>query len=206
MSDAPKTGAMQSLMQETRKFPPPENIQKRAYISSMQQYQDMYDRSIKDPSGFWLEQANAMLTWIKKPTRGLEYNWDTKGRVIEHTWFADGSLNVSFNCLDRHLNTPNAKKTAIIFQGDEDRDALKLTYEELHTEVCKFANVLKAKGIKKGDRVAIYMPMVPELAVAMLALSSAVSALKRWSDALPIPNAKCSSRPTSPGAAARKSN
>jgi acetyl-CoA synthetase len=169
MSEEVKKGAMQSLMQESRQFPPPKNIQQTAYIGSMDHYQKMYDRSIKDPDGFWLEQANSLLAWIKKPTKGLKYVWDTKDRKIEHTWFEDGTLNVSYNCLDRHLNTPRAKKTAILFQGDEDHDVQKLTYEQLHQEVCKFANVLKSKGVKKGDRVAIYMPMVPELAIAMLA-------------------------------------
>jgi acetyl-CoA synthetase len=100
---------------------------------------------------------------------GLKYTWDTKNRKIEHTWFADGELNVSYNCLDRHLGTPTAKKTALIWQGEIEEDVKKLTYEKLHREVCKFANVLKSRGIKKGDRVAIYMPMVPELAIVMLA-------------------------------------
>jgi acetyl-CoA synthetase len=99
----------------------------------------------------------------------MEYTWNTKNRVIRHTCFADGVLNVSYNCLDRHMGTPTAKKVAFIFQGDDDARAQKITYEELFKLVCKFANVLKSKGIKKGDRVAIYMPMVPELAIAMLA-------------------------------------
>jgi acetyl-CoA synthetase len=157
-----------SLMNEDRTFPPPPSVAGNAHISSMAQYQEMWDKSINDPDGFWLEQAKR-LTWFKEPTKSLEYNWDTKARKIEHTWFADGKLNVSYNCLDRHLGTPTAKKTAIIWQGDSDRDAQIYTYEELHKEVCKFANVMKAKGIKKGDRVAIYMGMVPELAIVMLA-------------------------------------
>jgi acetyl-CoA synthetase len=128
----------------------------------------MWERSVKDPDGFWLEQAQSLL-WFKKPTKSLEYTWDTKSRKIEHTWFADGQLNVSYNCLDRHLNTPTAKKTALIWQGEVDSNVRKYTYEQLHKEVCKFANVLKSKGIKRGDRVAIYMPMVPELPIAMLA-------------------------------------
>ena len=111
------------------------------------------------------------LHWFKEPKKGLEYTWDTKNRKIEHTWFADGQLNVSYNCLDRHLKTATAKKTAIIWQGEEDKAVRKYTYEQLHKEVCKFANVLKSKGVKKGDRVAIYLPMVPELPIAMLACS-----------------------------------
>jgi acetyl-CoA synthetase len=168
MSEQPKEGSMKSLMQETRTFPPPANIQQNAWIDSMEKYEEMYKKSIDDPDGFWLEQAKT-LDWFTFPKKGLEYTWDTKGRKIEHTWFADGELNVSYNCLDRHLGTPIAKKDAIVWQGDADEDVIKLTYEEMHKEVCKFANVLKSKGIKKGDRVAIYMPMVVELAVAMLA-------------------------------------
>jgi len=160
--------AIDSLMTETRKFPPPKSLQSKAHVGSLAQYQKMWDRSISDPNSFWLEQAK-MLTWFKQPTRSLDYTWDTKARRIEHTWFADGQLNVSVNCLDRHLGTPTAKKTALIWQGDDDKNIKKFTYEQLHKEVCMFANVLKARGIKKGDRVAIYMPMVPELPVAMLA-------------------------------------
>jgi len=160
--------AINSLMTENRTFPPPEAVRKNAYVSSTEQYTQMWERSIKEPDGFWLEQAQS-LSWFKKPTRSLEYTWDTKSRTIEHTWFADGQLNVSYNCLDRHLNTPTAKKTALIWQGEVDANVRKYTYEQLHKEVCKFANVLKSKGIKRGDRVAIYMPMVPELPIAMLA-------------------------------------
>ena len=159
---------MDSLMKEDRKFPPPAEIQANSYVSSEEQFQEMWEKSIKDPDGFWLEQAKS-LSWFKEPTKSLEYTWDTKARKIEHTWFADGQLNVSYNCLDRHLGTPTAKKTAIIWQGEEEDNVKKYTYEELHKEVCKFANVLKSKNIKKGDRVAIYMPMVPELAIVMLA-------------------------------------
>jgi acetyl-CoA synthetase len=165
---ANEQNTISSLMTETRKFPPPQNITKTAYIKSEKQWKEMWERSLKDPKGFWLEQAKS-LSWFKEPTRGLEYTWDTKNRKIEHTCFADGELNVAYNCLDRHLGTPVAKKTAIIWQGDAEDAVRKITYEELHEEVCKFANVLKSKGVKKGDRVAIYMPMIPELPVAMLA-------------------------------------
>ncbi len=160
--------AISSFMSKGRKFPPPEGIQKNAYITSDKQYKELWEKSINNPDEFWLEQAKT-LHWFKEPTIGLRYNWDTKNRIIEHTWFEDGELNVSYNCLDRHLGTPIAKKTAILWQGEEDDDVKKYTYEELHKEVCKFANVLKSKGIQKGDRIAIYMPMIPELAIAMLA-------------------------------------
>jgi acetyl-CoA synthetase len=155
-------------MGESRTFPPPANIQANAYVNSTKQYQQMWEESVNDPDRFWLEQAKT-LTWYNKPTKSLEYTWDTKARKIQHTWFADGKLNITVNCLDRHLGTPIAKKTAIIWQGEDDNAVRKYTYEQLHKEVCKCANVLKSKGIKKGDRVAIYMGMVPELAIAMLA-------------------------------------
>ena len=128
----------------------------------------MYERSVKDSDAFWLEQCNT-LEWFKKPTVARKHTWDSQARRIEHTWFEDGVLNVSVNCLDRHLQTATRNKTAIIWQGEGEDEVQKLTYEQLHRETCKFANVLKSLGIKKGDRVSIYMPMVPEAAVAMLA-------------------------------------
>ena len=157
-----------SLMTEKRTFAPPAKVRANAYVNSMEQYQKMWEKSINDPDGFWLEQAKS-ISWFKKPTKGLQYTWDTKNRKVEHTWFADGELNVAYNCLDRHLGTPIAKKTALLWQGEAEDAVRKLTYKELHREVCKFANVLKSKGIGKGDRVAIYMPMVVELPVVMLA-------------------------------------
>jgi acetyl-CoA synthetase len=166
MADEQKS--MASLMTENRKFSPPKSMQSRAHISSIRQYQEMWEQSVNDPEKFWLKQAET-LSWFTKPTRALEYTWDTKARKIEHTWFRGGELNVSYNCLDRHLNTPTAKKVAILWQGEDENNVKKITYEQLYKEVCKFANVLKSKGLKKGDRVAIYMPMVPELAIVMLA-------------------------------------
>ncbi|MBD3320107.1 MAG: acetate--CoA ligase [Chitinivibrionales bacterium] len=167
MSEQPKQGSMTSLMSEKRKFPPPEAVQKKAYISSMEQYQEMYDRSINDPDGFWMEQAET-LDWFKKPTKVREFTWDTKGRNVNHTWFADGELNVSTNCLDRHLQD-RGDKAALIWQGDEPDEDRTITYKQLHEDVCRFANVLKDMGVKKGDRVCIYLGMIPELPVVMLA-------------------------------------
>ncbi len=166
MSEQPKS--LTSLLSEKRTFPPSEEVKKRAHLKSEEEYYKMWRRSLDDPDGFWLEMAKT-LTWFKEPTKSLEYTWNTDQRIIRHTWFADGELNVSYNCLDRHLNTPIAKKTAIIWQGEPEEDVKLITYEELHKEVCKFANVLKSLGIKKGDRVSIYMPMIPELPIAMLA-------------------------------------
>ncbi|MHC4528691.1 MAG: AMP-binding protein, partial [Planctomycetota bacterium] len=159
--------AIDSLMTEERTFPPPAAVQSNAYINSVEQHEQMWEQSLDDPDAFWLEQAKS-LHWFKDPTKSLEYTWDTAARKIEHTWFADGELNVSYNCLDRHLGTPVAKRTALLWQGEAENGVKKLTYEELHAQVCKFANVLKSKRIKKGDRVAVYLPMVPELPIVML--------------------------------------
>jgi len=156
-----------SLMTENRTFPPPASVKDNAHIDDAEQYQQLWEKSINDPDAFWLEQAKT-LSWFKEPTKSLRHSWDTKSRKIEHTWFADGELNVTYNCLDRHLGTPTENKTALLWQGEDDNNVKKYTYKELHKDVCKFANVLKSKGIEKGDRVAIYMPMVPELPVAML--------------------------------------
>jgi len=156
-----------SLMIENRTFPPPPTMSAEAHVKSMQQYQEMYDRSVNDPEGFWLEQAE-IVHWFKKPTKAREYVWDTDGRKIEHKWFADGELNVAYNCLDRHLGTERENKTALIWQGDEPDEDKSFTYKQLHVEVCKFANVLKSLDIKKGDRVCIYLGMIPELPIVMM--------------------------------------
>ena len=165
-ADAKNPISTDSLMTEHRRFPPSEAVVARAHITA-ETYKQMYERSIKEPEAFWLEQAKT-LQWIKPPTVARRYTWDTKGRQIKHTWFEDGQLNVTVNCLDRHLTTPLRTKPALIWQGEPEEEVRTLTYEELHREVCKFANVLKSVGVKKGDRVCIYMPMVPELPVVML--------------------------------------
>ena len=129
-------------------------------------YLEMYERSINDSDGFWAEQAKAFVTWFKPWTRVSDWSYDAKNLHIK--WFEGGKLNVSWNCLDRHLEK-RGNQTAILWEGDDPREDRKLTYRELYEEVCKFANVLKSRGVKKGDRVCIYMPMIPEAAVAMLA-------------------------------------
>jgi acetyl-CoA synthetase len=129
------------------------------------QYQAMYARSMDDPDAFWKDMAGR-LDWVRAPTKISDVSWDAKDLHIK--WYEDGQLNVSANCLDRHLAT-RGDKTAIIFEGDDPDETRSLTYKELHGEVCKFANTLKNLGVGKGDRVAIYMPMIPEAAVAMLA-------------------------------------
>jgi acetyl-CoA synthetase len=167
MTQQTQTVSTSSLMQEGRTFPPGKEVVQRAYINAAQ-YNKMYEHSIKDPDGFWLEQADT-LEWIKKPTKGRKYIWDTAAKKVEHSWFEDGQLNVTVNCLDRHLKTKTRDKTALIWQGEPENDVRKFTYAQLHEQVCKFANVLKSFGIKKGDRVSIYLPMIPELPIAMLA-------------------------------------
>ncbi|MGA8164847.1 MAG: acetate--CoA ligase [Waddliaceae bacterium] len=155
------------LMKENRKFPPPKEIADKACIRTLSQYEQLYRQSIEDPETFWLGQAKA-LQWYREPTVACQYTWNTQAKHIAHTWFEDGQINVSDNCLDRHLKSIKGKP-AIIWQGDADHDQAMLTYEELHYNVCRFANVLKSRGIQKGDRICIYMPMIPELAIAMLA-------------------------------------
>ena len=167
MAEKQKTG-IDSHMAETRKFPPPPEFAEKAHIGSMEQYKQMYEESINDPDKFWLREAE-ILDWFKKPTKAREYTWDTVNQTIDIKWFEDGELNVSYNCLDRHLNTWRKNKAAIIWQGEPEEETRTFTYQELHREVCKFANVLKSMGVKKGDRVAMYLPMIPELAIAMLA-------------------------------------
>jgi acetyl-CoA synthetase len=160
--------SMISLQKDSVVFPPPVKFSSKAYVDSIQKYQQMYERSIQNSHSFWLEQAEE-LDWFKKPTQTLQYNWSTAQRVIEHTWFEDGELNVSVNCLDRHLSTAVRDKIAILWQGEKDEEVRKITYKELHEMVCRFTNVLISKGIKKGDRICVYMPMVPEAAAALLA-------------------------------------
>jgi len=158
-----------SLMSEGRTFPPPAELTAEAHIKSLEEYQALYDRSVNDPDGFWLEQAKEMVSWMKEPTIAREFEWNTDARIIQHTWFRDGELNVAYNCLDRHLGTARENKVALIWQGDEPDEDKKITYKELHAEVCKFANVLKGLGVKKGDRVCIYLGMIIELPVVMMA-------------------------------------
>jgi len=160
--------SISSLQTEGRTFPPPAGFAAKAHIKSFDEFQAMYDRSVNDPDGFWLEQA-ALLDWVKKPSKAREFTWNTDSRAVNHTWYADGVINVSYNCLDRHLNGPARNKTAILWQGEPDEDVRAISYVELHRDVCKFANVLKSLGVKKGDRVCIYLPMILELPVVMLA-------------------------------------
>jgi len=146
------------------KFNPPAEFVQKAHVRSMDEYKRMYEKSISDPEGFWGEIANGFY-WKQKWSKVREY--DFKGD-ISIKWFVGAKTNITYNCLDRHLET-RGDQTAIIWEGNEPGEDAKLTYKQLHAEVCKFANVLKTHGVKKGDRVSIYMPMVKELAIAMLA-------------------------------------
>lgn len=154
-----------SLLSEGNTFEPPQEGRDEAWIKSLDQYKEIYQRSMDDPEGFWSERADELVTWDKKWDKVLEYDLT----VPEVKWFQGGKLNVSYNCLDRHLEDGRRNKAAIIWQGEPEEDVKVYTYQMLHTEVCRFANVLKKKGVKKGDRVAIYMPMIPELAISLLA-------------------------------------
>jgi acetyl-CoA synthetase len=156
--------SIESMMKEYRVVEPPEWVKEGAHISSMADYEAMYDRSVDDPEGFWAEMAEEYLYWHKKWDKVVEWEFDTP--KVE--WFKGGKTNVAYNCVDRHLTTWRRNKAAIIWESDEGRTKM-YTYQSLYYKVCRFANVLKKHGIKKGDRVAIYMPMIPELAVAMLA-------------------------------------
>ncbi len=144
-------------------YPVPAEAAAHAWINN-DQYLAMYQRSVDDPEGFWAEQANQFVTWFKPWDKVLDWDF-TKGHI---RWFEGAKLNVSYNCLDRHLDT-RGDQVAIIWEGDNPAEDKKVTYRQLHEDVCKFANVLKGLGVKKGDRICIYMPMIPETAVAMLA-------------------------------------
>ncbi len=144
-------------------FPVPDALARSAHCDEAR-YQSMYRRSIEDPEGFWAEQAKR-LDWIQLPTRIKDVDFEDNARI---RWFEDGVLNVSANCIDRHLAS-RGEQTAILWEGDDPKVDRRITYRELHRQVCKLANVLKELGVRKGDRVTIYMPMIPETAYAMLA-------------------------------------
>jgi acetyl-CoA synthetase len=168
MPDAPNSTRIESVLQEHRIFPPSKEFSKRAQIKSLAEYRRLYKESITAPEKFWAKQAKNELVWFKPWKKVLEW------KEPFAKWFLGGQLNVSHNCLDRHLNTATANKAALVWEGEpaahgKPGEERTLTYKQLHHEVCQFANVLKRNGLKRGDRVLIYMPMVPEAAVAMLA-------------------------------------
>ncbi|HTS10864.1 MAG TPA: acetate--CoA ligase [Candidatus Limnocylindrales bacterium] len=145
---------------DEKPIPPPQEFSKRAHVKSLEEYRELYDRALNHPEEYWGEQAK-MLDWFEPPKKILEW------KLPHAKWFVGGKLNVSYNCLDRHL-AKNANKPALLWEA-EDGSTVQFTYAELHARVCKFANALTSLGVKTGDCVAIYMPMVPELPIAMLA-------------------------------------
>jgi len=145
-------------------FPPAPEFSAKAHIKSMDEYKKMYQRSIDDPEGFWAEIAEGFF-WKEKWTKVRDYEWTDK---IDIKWFIGAKTNISYNCLDRHLDT-RGDQVAIIWEGNEPGEDAKITYRQLHAEVCKFANALKSIGVQKGDRVCLFLQMVPQLTVAMLA-------------------------------------
>ncbi|KQY97945.1 acetyl-coenzyme A synthetase [Pseudolabrys sp. Root1462] len=151
-------------MSDDKIYDVPADWKTKAYVDEAK-YKEMYARSIKDPNGFWGEQASR-LDWIKKPTKVKNTTYDPHNVSIK--WFEDGTLNACFNCVDRHV-AKRGNQTALIWEGDDPKDDKKITYKELHEQVQVFANVLKARGVKKGDRVTIYMPMITEAVVSILA-------------------------------------
>jgi len=153
---------IESVLTERRLFPPPAAFTQQAHIKTQAEYDTLYRESIDNPDAFWARQAEE-LHWFKKWDKVLDWSNPPFAK-----WFVNGKINISDNCLDRHLDGPRKNKAALIWEG-EPGDSRVLTYAQLHREVCKFANVLKSRGIKTGDRIAIYMPMIPEAAVAMLA-------------------------------------
>src|SRR5437667_718458 len=168
MSHDSKPTAITSVLHEARVFQPPKEFSKRAHIKSLAQYRKLYNESIKSPDRFWAKQAKNELVWFKPWKKVLQW------KEPFAKWFVGGRLNVSYNCLDKWLDTPTANRAALIWEGEPATDGNPgeervLTYKQLHREVCRFANVLKRNGIRKGDRIIIYLPMVPEAAIAMLA-------------------------------------
>jgi len=152
-------------MSEHKVYEVPESIAAKAHVNAAQ-YAELYRRSIEDPEGFWAEQAEQYVSWFKPWTKVMDYSYRAEDLHVK--WFDGATLNVSHNCLDRHLDS-RGEQVAIIWEGDNPAEDRKITYRELHAEVCRLANVLKSRGVEKGDRVCIYLPMIPEAAVAMLA-------------------------------------
>lgn len=157
--------AISSMMEENRIFPVPKEFAEKAAIRSMEEYEAIYNWSIKNPEHFWSTMAR-QLDWYKEWDKFLVYDFKDKPEV---RYFTGGKINASYNCLDRHLKTSRRDKPALIWQGEPEEDSRTYTYQQLYEEVCKFANVLKKLGVKKGDIVTIYLPMIPELTMAMLA-------------------------------------
>jgi acetyl-CoA synthetase len=151
------------------KFRAGDEYRKNAWVKSIDEYKTLYERSINDPDGFWGEMAQDFY-WDKKWDKVRQFNYSASKGPVDISWFKGGRTNITYNCLDRHLES-NGDKIAIIWEGNQPGEQKTFTYKELHNRVCRFANVLKANDVGKGDRIAIYMPMIPELAIAMMAVA-----------------------------------
>src|SRR5215471_17884103 len=157
----PASPEITSVLTEGRVFPPPPEFARRAHIKSMDQYRELAAHAERDPEGYWGARGKEEIFWKTPFQKVLEW------KPPFSKWYVGGTTNLSYNCLDRHLAS-HGDRTALIFEG-EPGDQRRFTYREMHAEVCKLANGLKSLGIKKGDRVGIYLPMIPEVAIAMLA-------------------------------------
>ncbi|MFM6192195.1 MAG: acetate--CoA ligase [Planktothrix sp.] len=153
---------IESILQENRLFAPTPEFSQKAHIKSLEEYKQLYEKAKANPEAFWAELAETELHWFQKWDQVLDW----QPPFVK--WFVNGKINISYNCLDRHLTTWRKNKAALIWEG-EPGDSRTLTYFQLHREVCQMANVLKQLGVQKGDRIGIYMPMIPEAAIAMLA-------------------------------------
>ena len=160
------TGSVQNLMTETRVFAPSAEFSEKARVSSREQRDEMYRKSVEQPNEYWAEVAEENIEWFKKWDAVEEYDFTDN---IFINYFRGAKLNASYNCLDRHLKTWRRNKAALIWHGEPQDEYRVYTYDQLHREVCKFANVLKGMGVKRGDRVTVYLPMIPELPIAVLA-------------------------------------
>ncbi|MFZ6017106.1 MAG: acetate--CoA ligase [Nitrospirota bacterium] len=153
----------EALLREQKIFPPPRDFQEKSHVKSIEDYERLYKQSLSDPEGFWANMAED-ISWFKKWDKVMESDFHN----AKISWFKGSRLNVSYNCLDRHLATPRKNKAAIIWEAESGENRI-YTYQELYRLVCRFANLLKKYGVSKGDRVAFYLPMIPELAIGMLA-------------------------------------
>lgn len=151
-------------------YPVPEDFKKQAHIQSFKEYEKMWKESLEDPDTFWAKIAEEYVTWFKKWDKVLDYKFGNTPEELYIKWFTNAKLNISYNCLDRHLEK-RGDQVALIWEGNDPSESKKFTYKQLHEEVCKFANVLKKQGVEKGDRVSFYLPMIPELAIGILACS-----------------------------------
>jgi acetyl-CoA synthetase len=149
-------------------YPVPEKFRAKAYIKSRAEYEKIWKESLSNPEDFWGKIAEEYVTWFKKWDKVMDCNYGTTSKDLWVRWFVNGKVNVSYNCLDRHLEK-RGNQIALIWEGNEPTEDKKFTYKELHEQVCKFANVLKKNGVKKGDRVTFFLPMIPELAIGILA-------------------------------------